>query len=110
MIDTYGISAYTFGHTHDFRENFYYNNLADGVFYLNVASLGKSSNDHIAVVAVDGNGVSVKEADNGQWPIVLITAPVDRNLGAAPQPFAYDSPKGEANPVRALVFLPLQPR
>jgi hypothetical protein len=106
LIDDFGVSAYTFGHTHDFRENFYYNNLTDGVFYLNVASLGKSNNDHIAVIAVDGNGISVKEADKGQWPVVLITAPVDRGLGADPQPFAYEIPRGEANPVRALVFDP----
>jgi hypothetical protein len=107
LIDAYGVSSYTFGHTHDFRENFYLDGLADGVFYLNVASLGKSSGDHIAVVAVDGNGISVKQAGMGQWPIVIITAPVDFNLGASPQPYAYDSPGLEANPVRALVFDPV---
>ncbi len=106
LIDAFGVSAYTFGHTHDFRENLYYNNLTDGVFYLNLASLGKSGNDHIAVAAVDGNGISVKEADRGQWPMVVITAPVDRNLGASSQPFAYAIPPGKTNPVRALVFDP----
>jgi hypothetical protein len=29
---------------------------------------------------------------------------VDLNLGATPQPFAYEIPAGRANPVRALVF------
>jgi hypothetical protein len=106
LIDGYGVSAYGFGHTHNFRENFYYSNLADGVFYLNLASLGKSSTNHMAVIAVDANGLSAKNAAKDQWPVVMITAPVDRNLGAAPQPFAYDTPAGDANPIRALVFDP----
>lgn len=104
LIDAYGVSAYGFGHTHNYRENFYYNNLLDGVFYLNVSSLGKEDTDHFAIMAVDGNGLSVKPGKKGVWPVVLITAPVDRNLGASPQPFAYEVPAGGANPVRALVF------
>ena len=36
----------------------------------------------------------------------MITAPVDKNLGASPKPFAYDSPRTQANPIRALVFDP----
>lgn len=36
--------------------------------------------------------------------MVLITAPVDRDLGDNPQPFTYDLPLGHANPVWELVF------
>lgn len=104
LIDAYDVSAYGFGHTHNYRENFYYNNLSDGVFYLNVSSLGKENSDHFAIMAVDGNGLSVRPGNKGVWPVVLITAPVDRNLGASPQPFAYEVPATSANPVRALVF------
>jgi hypothetical protein len=104
LIDGYGVSMYGFGHTHHYRENFYYNNLPDGVFYLNVSSLGKESSNHFTVMAVDGNGLSARPGNKGVWPVVLITAPVDRNLGATPQSFAYDIPGGRANPVRALVF------
>jgi hypothetical protein len=106
LIDGYGVSMYGFGHTHNYRENFYYNNLSDGVFYLNVSSLGKEASNHFAVMAVDGSGLSVRPGNKGVWPVVLITAPVDRNLGATPQPFAYEIPAGRANPVRTLVFDP----
>lgn len=106
LIDGYGVSMYGFGHTHNYRENVYYNNLPDGVFYLNVSSLGREASNHFAVMAVDGNGLSVRPGNKGVWPVVLITAPVDRNLGATPQAFAYEIPRGPANPVRALVFDP----
>ena len=106
LIDGYGVSMYGFGHTHNYRENFYYNSLPDGVFYLNVSSLGKEASNHFAVMAVDGNSLSVKPGNKGVWPVVLITAPVDCNLGATPQVFAYEIPRGRANPVRALVFDP----
>lgn len=104
LIDGYGVSMYGFGHTHDYRENFYSDGLLDGVFYLNVSSLGKADSDHYAIMAVDGNGLSVKAAGKDAWPVVMITAPVDRSLGASPQPFAYEVPAGPANPVRVLVF------
>ena len=104
LIDAYGVSAYTFGHTHNYRENFYTNNLGAGVFYLNVSSLGKANSDHFTVMAVDGNGLSVVSGLKGAWPLVMITAPVDRDLGVLSQPFGYDVPRGKANPIRALVF------
>jgi hypothetical protein len=106
LIDTYGISAYTFGHTHNYRENFYYSSLTGGVFYLNVSSLGDEDidTDHFAVAAIDGDGLSVISGNKGVWPMVVITAPVDHDLGDLSQPFAYDIPAGSANPIRALVF------
>ena len=74
------------------------------MFYLNVDSLGKSDENQLSVMAVDGNALSVVPVRKGDWPVVLITAPVDQNLGDTPQPFGYDIPQGRANPVRALVF------
>ena len=60
MIDAYGVSAYIFGHTHNYRENVYYDGLSEGVFYLNVSSLGKADSDHFAVAAVDGAAARIK--------------------------------------------------
>ena len=106
LIDQYLVSLYGFGHTHQYRENFYYKNLTKGVYYMNVASLGKSAPGQYAVMAVDGNGLSMVPAQKGIWPVVLITAPVDRCLGDCANPFAYEVPQGPANPIRALIFDP----
>ena len=106
LIDQYLVSLYGFGHTHNYRENFYYENLTKGVYYMNVASLGKSAPGQYAVMAVDGNGLSLGPAQKGIWPVVLITAPVDRFLGDCANPFAYEVPQGPANPIRALIFDP----
>jgi hypothetical protein len=106
LIEGGGVSLYGFGHTHNYRENIYHEDLFTGVFYMNVASLGKSAEDHFAVLGVDGNGVSIVKGNKGAWPVVLITAPVDIDLGETSQPFAYEIPQGRANPVRALVFDP----
>jgi len=107
LIEDYGISLYGFGHTHDYRENFYFSSLSRGVFYLNLASLGKSDDNHYAIMAIDGNCLSVVPARPGEWPVVLITAPGDRGLGTNPNPFTYEIPRGRANPIRALVFTEL---
>ena len=108
-LDTYGTSFYGYGHTHRSEEDLFAGDsytgymTGDGVFYLNVPSLGKSGDWHYSIVAIDCNGVcSVTEA-KGSWPVVLVTAPVDRFLGSAANPYSYsvfDAP----NPIRALVF------
>jgi hypothetical protein len=104
LIDAYDVPLYEFGHTHDYKENIYSADLSRGIFYLNVDSLGKSNNDHYAVMAVDGNGISIVPGQKGEWPLVLITAPMDRCLGGCPNGYAYDIPKSHANPIRAVVF------
>jgi hypothetical protein len=104
LIEEYLVPFYGFGHTHNYRENFYYKNLTKGVYYMNVASLGKSSQNQYAVMAVDGNGLSMVPAQKGIWPVVLITAPVDQCLGACANPFTYEVPQKPNNPIRALVF------
>lgn len=60
--------------------------------------------NHYTVMAIDGNGLAVTPADKDQWPVVLITAPMDRCLGECPNTFAYEVPRAYANLVRALVF------
>jgi hypothetical protein len=106
------VPLYTFGHTHNYRENFrtnfYYMDLTPGLYYMNVAALGKTSpetgNYYYAVMAVDGNGISIVPAQPQVWPVVMITAPVDRNLGTTNNPYSYEIPQKSNNPIRALVF------
>ena len=108
LIEQYQVPFYGFGHTHNYRENFrtnfYYKNLTPGIYYMNVASLGKSAENQYAVMAVDGNGLSLVPAQKGVWPVVMITAPVDRALGTNPNPYTYEIPQKSNNPIRALVF------
>jgi hypothetical protein len=106
LINQYLVPFYGFGHTHEYRENFYNKNLTEGVYYMNVASLGKSDRNQYTVMAVDGNGLSITPAQKGVWPVVLITAPVNRILGASANPYAYEIPQKAKNPIRALVFDP----
>ena len=115
LIEQYQIPFYGFGHTHNYRENFrtsfYYKTFSTpGIYYMNMASLGKTSvitEDYkYAVMAVDGNGLSLMPAQPGVWPVVMITAPVDRSLGTSPNlnPYTYEIPQKSNNPIRALVF------
>jgi hypothetical protein len=116
QIEQYQIPFYGFGHTHNYGENFrtgfyYYNPMeTPGLYYMNISSLGKESlvtNDYrYAVMAVDGNGISYGYGVPHTWPVVMITAPVDRFLGTKTtiNPYTYEVPPGRSNPIRALVF------
>jgi hypothetical protein len=56
-----------------------------------------------SVVAVDNNGISIKSAELYNWPVVLITAPINKNLNGG-NPNSHPIPRQEKNPIRALVF------
>ena len=109
-LDAYRASAYNYGHTHDtsqslFTGNSYTGSMSNGgIHYNNVASLGKSSSLNYTLVAVDSDGVSSVTRTVNSWPVVLITAPVDKYVGSAVNPYAYTVPASSANFVRALVF------
>jgi hypothetical protein len=109
-LDANGASLYGYGHTHaysdvQFTGNSYTGPMTNGgVRYLNVASLAKSSASNYDVIAVDNDGVSSVPATAGTWPVVLITAPVDKTLGTTVNPYAYSVPAASSNPIRALVF------
>ncbi len=75
----------------------------NNVFNLNIASLWENS--QYAIVAVDCDGVSVTPEIIDRWPVVLITAPIDKNLGGT-NPYAYKVPSRTDNPIRTLVFDP----
>jgi hypothetical protein len=109
-LDTRGASTYNFGHTHRtsqalFRGNSYTGLMSgDGLYYYNVASLSKDSPTGYSLVAVDTNGVSSITNAVNAWPLLLITAPLDRYIGGAVNPYAYTVPAASTNFVRALVF------
>lgn len=109
-LDTYRVSAYSYGHTHDtaqalFTGNTYTGPMYNGgIHYNNVASLGKSDSLNYTLVAVDSDGVSSVTRTVDSWPLVLITAPADKYVGSAVNPYAYTVPAASDNFVRALVF------
>ena len=111
-LDQYRASTYNYGHTHAnsqalFKGNSYTGLMSgDGIYYYNVASLGKDSPNTYSLVAVDCNGVSSVTTTVGTWPLVLITAPLDKYVGTAVNPYVYTVPTSSGNPIRALVFSP----
>jgi hypothetical protein len=107
LMDQHSASLYGYGHTHNSSEAFFVPDRAvsRGFYYFNVASLGKSNENQYTIMAIDCNGLSSKIRTIGTWPAVLITAPVDVNLGGN-NPYAYSVPAAASNPIRALVFDP----
>ena len=105
-LNTYGASLYGYGHTHGSSEGFYSSSMTEGVFYFNVSSLGKDSPNQFTVTAIDCNGIASVTQTVGAWPVVLITAPMDKNLGKNVNPYTYSVTNSAANPIRALVFDP----
>ncbi len=109
-LDQNSASAYNYGHTHAnsqvlFKGNGYTGLMSgDGIHYNNVDSLGKDSPFYYSLIAVDCNGVSSVTRPVNAWPVVLITAPVDRYIGTAVNPYSYTVPNAIDNPIRALVF------
>ncbi len=107
MNANYGV-LYGYGHTHAYGEAFFNPGLSQpGFFYLDVASLGKSSANQYTVFAIDCNGISSVTPTVGKWPVALITAPVDRYYGNTTSPYRYDVTASTASPIRALAFDPV---
>lgn len=99
LLQQYNVSAYFWGHTHEYFSEFH-----DGILFFNVRSLGKSDDRNVALAAVDHDSLSVRAFTARKWPFVLITAPADKSLGKG-NPYAYVVPRTwSAAPVRALVF------
>lgn len=106
LMDDYNPLMYGYGHSHVYREEFFSKDMAEGVLYLNVASLSKSDENNYNIVAIDCNGISTVSPKVGTWPAVIITAPLDRHLGMAHNPYtsAVTDLSGDSTPIRALVF------
>jgi hypothetical protein len=104
LLAEHRVSAWSFGHTHEHSIVF-----RDQTVQFNVASAGKSSAGNLGLFAVDHDGLAVRGTTLGDWPQVLITAPVDGSLGGG-NPYAYPvSANHNANPVRAVVFDVISP-
>ena len=103
-MNTYGASLYGYGHTHASSESFYTSNMTEGVFYFNVSSLGKDAPNQYTLTAIDCDGIASVTQPVGTWPVVLITAPMDKNLGKNVNPYTYSVTNSANNPIRALVF------
>ncbi len=108
LMNSYLTSLYGFGHTHVFDERFFTKGITNsaGVFYFNVASLGKSSGNNFTLKAIDCDGLSSVTQTVNTWPLVLITAPLDSHLGGVENPYNYPVYNTAGNPIRALVFDP----
>jgi hypothetical protein len=106
LMNNHGASLYGYGHTHASSEQFFSQNMTSGIFYFNVSSLGKDSPNQYAVTAIDCNGIASVTQSVNTWPVVLITAPMNRRLGGTVNPYAYPVTNSASNPVRALVFDP----
>ncbi len=106
LMNNHGASLYGYGHTHASSEAFFAQNMTNGVFYFNVAALGKDSPNQYTVTAIDCDGISSVTQTLGTWPVVLITAPMNRRLGGVVNPYAYPVTNAASNPIRALVFDP----
>ena len=93
------VAAYFYGHTHQYAAQFH-----DGMLVVNLAALGKSDDNHLAVVVVDNDSIAMRPFKAVDWPYVLISAPADAGLGGG-NPHAYPVPTGwTAAPVRVTVF------
>ena len=110
LIDQHTASLYGYGHTHQYSEELFKGDTytgymaGDGFVYLNISSLGKSTENNFSVIAIDCNGVATKTQNMGVWPLVLITTPVNHDLGGVSNPYSYTVPNAASNPIRALVF------
>ena len=99
LLEQHGVSLWSNGHLHSHEID----TINDTVQF-NLSTAGKGTDDNLAVVVIDHDGVSMKAADIGGWPYVQITAPVDGALADA-NPHAYPVAVAEADAfVRAVVF------
>jgi hypothetical protein len=105
IVDNYWVSSYLYGHTHDNAETYDL-----GTVQINTAAL---EDGNYRIVAVDNGGVSTTRATSASWPVVLITAPVNKILeddktlddeDFTVNPYAHPIPIANEIPVRALVF------
>ena len=104
LMEFYGVSVYTYGHTHQYREALLPTDNSPGVFDLNIDALGQNSPYTYQLFAIDCNGISTARQPAGTWPAVLITAPIDVKLGNDANPYAYSVNDLNPKPIRALVF------
>lgn len=106
LMDSYCALMYGYGHSHLYHEEFFIKDMAEGLIYLNMASLAKSDENNYNIIAIDCNGISTISQTIRTWPAVIITAPLDKNLGMRNNPYTSGVADniGDIAPIRALVF------
>lgn len=107
LAEQYRASAYLHGHTHRPYDLAHWVRHPGGAGARVLAlSTGSLWDGWFRVVALDNGGMATRMARLDDWPLVLITAPVDASL-AGDNPFYAPIPQaGADNVVRALVFYP----
>jgi hypothetical protein len=106
LMEYYHPLMYAYGHSHQYREEFFVKDMSEGVIYLNAASLSRNSEHNYNIVDIDNKGISTTAPINGVLPAVVITAPLDQNLGMENDPYTAGAADltGGSTPIRALVF------
>ena len=99
LLEEHGVSIWASGHVHAHSVE-----QQGATLHQVLDSACKGDESNLGLFAVDHDGVSTRALDLGDWPFVMVTAPVDAGLGGG-NPYAYTvSVNHDANPVRALVF------
>ncbi len=95
LLEEYNVTADIFGHGHeDLELN------QGGTICIETGTLGQGDKS-IRIFAIDNDGVSTKVGVLNNWPIAMITTPMDRDLTRT----AYDIPNSSKSaPIRAIVF------
>ncbi|MBM4321599.1 MAG: hypothetical protein FJ125_17060, partial [Deltaproteobacteria bacterium] len=108
LLRDHGVGHYIHGHEHDFGMRF---DDEDGVVRFRTDALGMSFDANFSVWAVDADTLSLgrcSAASPDAWPLIVITAPVNRRYGLVlnvVDPYAPPVPRSCADaPVRALIF------
>ena len=104
MLNDNKASVYFFGHTH--RNDVFWEDGQDfkhSSLVINTGSLGE--NGEYRLVAVDNGGISTRISNIDHFPVVLITSPVDRDLGdGGKNPYVKTVSNSSKNIIRALIF------
>ena len=106
LMNTKQVSVYAYGHTHENRQTWQVDlpgNTRSSTLLVNTGAL---KDGYYRIFSIDNGGVSTRYANvNDSRPVVLITSPVDRDLGGLRQNlYAKSIPNAANNKIRALVF------
>ncbi len=101
VLEDHNVLAYYFGHTHKYSMSW-----ANGALQFNLDSLTKGDKEHVALVALDGMGLSTRVFTVFDWPQVMITAPLNAQLA---QNHLYDYMISNALPAARIRALALHP-
>ncbi|MHA1298965.1 MAG: metallophosphoesterase family protein [Candidatus Helarchaeota archaeon] len=94
LINNYNVTAHIYGHKHSNEHSTHNDTL-----YLCTASLGTSIPPSYRIVVIDNDGVSTATKRLGDWPLVIISSPLNEKITTR----TYDLNQSTV-PVRAVIF------